>query len=125
MRFIIFSFCSSRIVLYKLFSSLRSYINNLSSTRAFEKSLTRVWPMVGAVSSSGESEYLERNDLVIWVMGEGAFGVVRVSKALFWKFEARFSRHERSITRSVNISSMGVEGANSASSRSWWRSKSA
>ena len=67
MLFIMFSLCISIIVLYRLFSILRSYIRRRSRTLACEKSFIMVWP--SEVWGLVVFWLLERRDCVSLAMG--------------------------------------------------------
>ena len=105
------SLCSSSIVLYRLFSSLLSYIKRRSRTLAFEKSFIARRPR----GRSGEGAGLLRRDWVSLLMGLEVIRALRASMVWFWMRPVRFSRHERETMRSASMDSMGVVGVSSAS----------
>jgi len=114
-------FCSSWVVLYRLFSSRRSYISRRSRTFSFAKSFSANRPRVRA--GSWDLGLRVRN------LARAGNGGCLLSSSIasivwFWIRDARSRRHERLTMRSARMDSIGVWGASSASRESRWRSKS-
>jgi len=121
-----FSFWSSCITLYRLFSIRRSYINRRSRTFEFEKSLIIDRPRKRSSSGNAGSLFggLGRNAFVILANGLSSLRASRASKVWVWMVSVRFRRHERDTIRSARMDSIGVAGASSSSRRSRWKSNS-
>ena len=82
------------MVLWRLFSILRSYIKRRSRTLSFEKSFIAIWPrgrsgLGSALSFFGGCRCLGKNDFARLANGLGSSGLLRASIVWFWMVSVR------------------------------------
>ena len=124
------SLCSSCIVLCRLFSILRSYINRRSRILALEKSLIAIRPRVRSCWGMGRPHgvactgFGRFRNLASAGNGSDLLASWIASNVWFWIRSARFSRHDRLTMRSARMDSILVWGASSSMRASRWRSYS-